>query len=573
MSALSLLKSYHSGSESDNESDNDKPAESEPNTKTEETFDKPINPEFSLVSKITIESAPLVHYSKEQDEHEYVDPSKELMHNPRYEEMWTPTLGPDNPLVSDFHKAPKNTLTGYVEPANVNDFQFENQRRTFNSFGYAYDPSFSANQIIGDIAQATENNVVSVFEKSKLRPKDKRKRERNDDPSDINGFKGPWASFKDQLFVAKPSEEEKIELDQIYAKKNKHTRFTEQEEKENKSTLHIDDPCDYQGRSFLHIPQDLDVNLRSEEPPEKCFIPKKCLHTYTGHTKGIQRIQLFPQSGHLFLTCSMDSKVKLWEFYKGRRCIRTYSGHSQGVRDVSFNRNGSEFLTASYDRYIKLWDTESGACKAKFTNKKIPYCVVFNPDEDKQNLFICGTSDKKILCYDTRSGEIVQEYDRHLGAVNTVTFVDRNRRIVSTSDDKSIRAWEWDIPVDFKYIADPTMHSMPAVTLSRNGKYLAFQSMDNQIKIMEPLANFRWKNKKTFRGHMVAGYACGLDFSPDMSYMISGDANGNLVVWDWKTTRIFERIKAHEQVCMDVKWHPHESSKILTCGWDGVVHL
>lgn len=58
---------------------------------------------------------------------------------------------------------------------------------------------------------------------------------------------------------------------------------------------------------------------------------------------------------------------------------------------------------------------------------------------------------------------------RHLGAVNTITFVDENRRFVTTSDDKSLRVWEWNIPVDMKYIADPTMHSMPAVTPSPNG--------------------------------------------------------------------------------------------------------
>ena len=42
----------------------------------------------------------------------------------------------------------------------------------------------------------------------------------------------------------------------------------------------VEDPYDYQGRSFLHAPQDLSVDLRSEEPPAKCFIPKKLLHTW-----------------------------------------------------------------------------------------------------------------------------------------------------------------------------------------------------------------------------------------------------------------------------------------------------
>jgi len=34
----------------------------------------------------------------------------------------------------------------------------------------------------------------------------------------------------------------------------------------------------------------------------------------------------------------------------------------------------------------------------RFTNKKVPYCVKFNPDADKQDLFVAGTNDKKIVC-------------------------------------------------------------------------------------------------------------------------------------------------------------------------------
>ena len=67
------------------------------------------------------------------------------------------------------------------------------------------------------------------------------------------------------------------------------------------------------------------------------------------------------------------------------------------------------------------------------------------------------------------SGDITQEYDQHLGPVNTINFVDDNRRFITTSDDKTIRVWDYDIPVVIKYIAEPTMHSMPAVGVHPQG--------------------------------------------------------------------------------------------------------
>jgi len=159
---------------------------------------------------------------------------------------------------------------------------------------------------------------------------------------------------------------------------------------EETSTIHIKDPYDYQNRwlifrfriqsqylnifciyrSFLHIPQDIGINLRSEVPPDKCFLPKKQIHEWKGHTKGISCIKWFPKSAHLILSGGMDTKVKLWEVYKGRRCIQTYSGHRQAIRGCDFNNLGDQFLTTSYDRFIKLWDTETGKCLNRFAGSK-----------------------------------------------------------------------------------------------------------------------------------------------------------------------------------------------------------
>jgi pre-mRNA-processing factor 17 len=69
---------------------------------------------------------------------------------------------------------------------------------------------------------------------------------------------------------------------------------------------------------------------------------------------------------------------------------------------------------------------------------------------------------------------------------------------VSTSDDKKILVWEFDIPVPIKYIADPAMHCIPSVSVHPSHAFFAGQSMDNKIVVYSCGDKVRQITKKTF---------------------------------------------------------------------------
>ncbi|KND01868.1 uncharacterized protein SPPG_03658 [Spizellomyces punctatus DAOM BR117] len=528
----------------------------------------------STIKRTKISAAPEVS-THDLDSYNYLPglTTKEIAHNIPYTDLSRSVQGPQNPFATQATAPNRNVLTGYIEEYNMSDHHFDAMSRTFDNFGYAVDPDSNGDRFVGDVTKLAQRNGATVYETTKASRAEKRKRKAAGDPSSVDGYAGPWAGYEGENVgePVGPTEEEIAAAEALSTVEPTKKKNAEVEPGTEKSIFHGKEERDYLGRTYMHVPNDLDVDLLAEPGIKDCYLPKTLIHTWTGHTKGVNAIRLFPQSAHLFLSAGMDGKVKLWDVYHERRCLRTFMGHSKAVRDITFNNDGTRFLSASYDKWIKLWDTETGKCISTFSTKRIPYCVKFNPDEDKQHLFLTGCADKKIYQFDINTGEVVQEYDQHLGAVNTITFVDENRRFVTTSDDKTLRAWEFDIPVVIKYVAEPSMHSMPAVTLHPNKKWLACQSLDNQIVVYSAHDRFRMNRKKAFRGHLVAGYACQPSFSPDGRFVTSGDSEGRVWFWDWKTCKVLKKFKAHDKVVIGTEWHPHETSKLFTCSWDGTI--
>ena len=304
------------------------------------------------------------------------------------------------------------------------------------------------------------------------------------------------------------------------------------------------------------------------------------------------------------------------------------------MRDVNFVADGSRFVSVGYDKIVRLWDTETGQVLRTLDNGKQHYCGTFHPAHDKQNVLMTGCQDKKVYQWDLDTGDVLQarigsfgcfvcalrcagwgwaldgafcdqqrrlvaarttnvnkttqpptkqpnpqptkqEYNYHLGPVNAVCFYDEGRRFVSSSDDKTLRCWEFGIPVQIKLVADPSMHSMPSLQLSPNAQTILAQSLDNQIvSYTVSKDRFKQNRKKTFKGHNTAGYACQVGFSPDGKYVLSGDGEGRAFFWEWSHPyKIVRTIKAHEGVCIAAAWHPTETSKVITAGWDGQIKM
>ena len=88
-------------------------------------------------------------------------------------------------------------LTGFVEAAHINEFHFDRELRSFDTLGYAKNPSVdSKNDFIGDVVKAKETSGASLFDSMKTGGQ-KRKREVNWDASDVDNYTG--TSIKNYL--------------------------------------------------------------------------------------------------------------------------------------------------------------------------------------------------------------------------------------------------------------------------------------------------------------------------------------------------------------------------------------
>lgn len=382
-------------------------------------------------------------------------------------------------------------------------------------------------------------------------------------------FLGPWAGYESD------NEEQRYEAqDESAGKENGIENSVAGQEGDFADLDSEDMPSTQLFAGFnLALPEDVGIDF-SKKPGSQVFqVPTRVAARLDGHSRGVTKLRLFPNSGHLLLSCGNDSEIKLWDMYHENSLLRAYYGHSQAVKDVCFASSGRKFISCGFDKRVILWNTKSGAIEKSMVVEAVPNCLLLNPNNEHE--LLVALSNSRIHHYDLSSetyNDPIQTYDHHQSSVNFLMAVDSNKRFLSTSDDKSVRIWDWQINIPIKIISEPDLHSIPRGVVAGNGDAIALQSMASSIDVVQGHGKFR-ATAKRFRGHSVSGYAVDINVSADGRVIMSGDSRGLGVFWDWNSGKVVKKLKVSSKVISCIEPHPQEPSTVVMAGLTGEIYI
>ncbi|KAF7984961.1 hypothetical protein HWV62_9903 [Athelia sp. TMB] len=189
--------------------------------------------------------------------------------------------------------------------------------------------------------------------------------------------------------------------------------------------------------------------------------------------------------------------------------------------------------------------------------------ISFSPDGLK---IVSGSEDKTVRVWDRQIGETTLLLEGHRGTVNSVAFSPDGLKIVSGSNDGTVRVWDGltGLPA---LLIEGYRGAVNSVAFSPDGFKIISGSNDSTVQMWDGLTG---QLALLLEGHTDT--VLSASFSPDGSKIVSGSEDETVQVWDGLTGQPALLIKGHRSAVNSVAFSP-DGLKIVSGSGDGTVRI
>jgi WD40 repeat protein/serine/threonine protein kinase len=220
----------------------------------------------------------------------------------------------------------------------------------------------------------------------------------------------------------------------------------------------------------------------------------------------------FSPDGRFLATGGNDAEgyIQVWDIAAGKR-VQIIHGHEDEVLSLAYSKDGSRLLSSSYDKTARLWDTTTGKEVRTFSGHTWwVWSASFSADEKQ---VVTAGHDGTAIVWEVASPKRSPAFTGHQGPVFSAAFSPDGKQVVSAGYDRRVLVWSPnDVqPFDFKNLtagaaAAPThfrsfeghTDAVRSVSFSPDGSLLLSSSQDNTVRVWDFAAG---QMLKTFRGH------------------------------------------------------------------------
>jgi WD40 repeat protein/serine/threonine protein kinase len=282
----------------------------------------------------------------------------------------------------------------------------------------------------------------------------------------------------------------------------------------------------------------------------------------------------FSTDGGRLASASTGRSVSLWDTTTGE-LLHTLP-HTGNVLGVAFSRDGCRLASAGEDKTVHVWDTATGReVLGLHGHTDMCGCVAFSPDGWR---FGSASHDGTIRVWDATplrgdEGQGVLTFTQHDHEVRSMAVSPDGRWIASAGNGPLVKVWDaatGQVSFDFPGHSAPVF----AVAWHPDGRRIATAGSvgrQHAVKVWNASDGRVQLEFSVGRGTPLGPYQA-VAFSPDGRYLVTGQLEGAVQVWDARTGQPVRTLATHDREIRGVVFS-RDGQHLASASGDGKVML
>ncbi|WNZ21761.1 protein kinase [Leptolyngbya sp. NK1-12] len=190
-------------------------------------------------------------------------------------------------------------------------------------------------------------------------------------------------------------------------------------------------------------------------------------------------------------------------------------------------------------------------------------CLTFTPDGQR---LITGSNDQTIKVWNVDTGQLLFTLTGHTSAIRSLTVKSDGSTLVSGSDDQTIKLWNLGNGQEIGTLKGHTSY-LNAVAISPDGRLLASASADQTMRLWDLSTK---QELRLFSGH--SSYVNSVVFSPDGKLLASASADRTIKLWAVATGELLRTLEGHSSYVNAIVFTP-DGANLITASADQTIRV